>query len=550
MKSRVEIADALYNDADYFIETYLWIVDKFRNKVPLLLNFAQKKYSTQRTHTDLILKARKEGFSTYIEASFLHACMFHENVNAVTMSHTWDDTVIHLDRVKYLIETMGTPDVRIEVTLDKENQREIYFPKTNSRYWIGTAGSQGFGRGRDITHLHLSEVAFYSDQKVITGVMEACVPNAYKVLETTANGVGDFFHQMWEKSKKDPGSPWKRHFFAWFDDKTLVSDPKENELAFSEEEQSLKKLYKLSDRQIYWYRHKKQEMIDPNLMAQEYPSNDTEAFISSGACAFDRAGIETQIKMSRAPSMTGFLRDKGPEVEFVQDDYGPLAIWDYPEHGSVYLILADVAKGVEGGDFSAALVFDRRKREVVARWHGKIDPMDYASVLFGLGCFYNFGLLAVEVWPGPGIATGSKLQEMQYPNLYKRLEWDGTERVDKEQIGWATNEPTRQDMIATLQYYIRTKRLCLRDPKTIDEHQTFIRNSNRIGRYEARHGAHDDLVICAGMAAYILEHVPLRDYGQASKPLVATSLLPGRGVPLKQAQRSQLLRNFHSRGNV
>jgi hypothetical protein len=270
-----QLAQKLQSDPKFFIEKFLWVVDQDRKKVPFKFNASQAHFYENRTKNDLILKARKQGFSTLVEAMFLHACIFERNVNAVTMSHTWDDTVIHLDRVKYFIETMGGEALRMEVVLDKENQRELCFPDTNSRYWIGTAGSRAFGRGRDITHLHLSEVAHYRDQGVITGIMEACVPNAWKVMETTANGVGETFHSLWEGSKKNAGSPWKRHFFAWHDDERHVSDPLPGgEPQFTKEEEEMRfavktKNHSLTDKQIYWYRHKKASMVDGSLMAQD-----------------------------------------------------------------------------------------------------------------------------------------------------------------------------------------------------------------------------------------------------------------------------------------
>jgi hypothetical protein len=85
-------------DPRFFIERFFWIIDKNRVKTPFLFNIPQAQYYEAQTQNDLILKARKEGFSTLLEALFLHACLFKKNVNAITMAHTMDDTVIHLER--------------------------------------------------------------------------------------------------------------------------------------------------------------------------------------------------------------------------------------------------------------------------------------------------------------------------------------------------------------------------------------------------------------------------------------------------------------------
>src|SRR5262245_26875247 len=85
----------LVDDPVYFIEQMLWIVNKERQKVPFKLNYIQNLYFSERTPWDLILKDRKKGFSTLIEALWLHACVNIPNTNAITMAHTWDDTAVH-----------------------------------------------------------------------------------------------------------------------------------------------------------------------------------------------------------------------------------------------------------------------------------------------------------------------------------------------------------------------------------------------------------------------------------------------------------------------
>lgn len=530
-----ELAQKLKSDAKYFIETFLWVIDQDRKKIPFKFNASQNQYEKDRSKSDLILKARKHGFSTQIEGYWLHACLFARNVNAVTMSHTWDDTVIHLDRVKYFIDTMGGEALRMEVSLDKENQRELFFPDTNSRYWIGTAGSKAFGRGRDITHLHLSEVAHYRDQGVITGIMEACVPTAWKVMETTANGVGETFHTLWEGSKKNPSSPWKRHFFAWHDDERHVSAPLPGgEPQFTKEEEEMRFAVKtknnsLTDKQIYWYRHKKASMVDGSLMAQEYPSNDREAFLVSGSCIFDRDGLAAQEKKIEEPSWVGFLRDTGTSPEFVVDDSGPLKIFRTPEEKR-YFIFADVAKGGDAGDRSVAAVFDRGSKNLAALWAGRVEPVEFGRILYGLGLHYNTAKIAVEVWPGPGIATGAKLVDMGYKNLFRRVAWDGEKRADTSDIGWVTDQRSRYDMLATLQDAIKNKWTVLRSREMLDELYNFIRRGD--GRAEARAGMHDDCVIAAAGALHCMKFDPVAEMAgddRGESPIISQSLVRSRG---------------------
>src|ERR1035437_9115488 len=183
---------AQLQDPKFFCETSLFCVNKDSVKVPFLWNKVQNQYYIDRTHDDRILKARKMGFSLQILAIWLHACIFQENTRAVVMSHEDGATRRLLERVRYFINNSVIP-----IKTKKNNESEISFPDTNSTLWIGTAGQKAFGRGDDITHLHLSEYLFYPDPAVITGVREALRNNAWVVQESTANGAGNAGYRAW-----------------------------------------------------------------------------------------------------------------------------------------------------------------------------------------------------------------------------------------------------------------------------------------------------------------------------------------------------------------
>jgi hypothetical protein len=282
----------------------------------------------------------------------------------------------------------------------------------------------------------------------------------------------------------------------------------------------------------------------PEQERKAFLEGDWNAFTTG--CVFSAAGMEAQQRMAIEPSWTGLLRDSGEYPEFVQDEKGRLAVWSHPAPNRRYLITADVGKGANSEDAataeargdnpSAALVFDAFKREVVARWYGQVDPTEFGRILFGLGVYFNNALLAPEVWPGPGIATGAKLVEMGYENLYRRTVWDGQGRETRQDVGWTTNEASRQEAIAALQFCIQHTKITLRDQVVLDEMYSFIRkprNSGRTVRMEARSGCFDDLVICAAIGAHIIENEPSvvkAEGGQPDQPFVTSSLvrLPGQ----------------------
>lgn len=501
-----EVKERLAKDSRYFIEHFLFIIDQNRKKVPFLFKPAQIKYSQQQTNDDLILKARKEGFSSQIEAEFLHACIFGENENCVTMSHSWADTLIHLDRVKYFIETMGTEEFRIEVPLDKDNQRELYFPHSNSRYWIGTAGSKAFGRGRDVTKLHLSEAAHYEDQTVLTGILEACVPGARKVLETTARGVGEMFYSLWkEATDPDSGSPWKPHFFAWFDDPSYVADSLIGAIRVPDRLKKLQERFNLSDRQIYWYHNKEKSMPDKALMPQEFPSEPNEAFLSSGRHCFNLQKLQQKLEQAqtRPPQMRGDLEDDGAKINFKESMDGHLKVWKAPRHSCQYLISADAGKGVQDGDWSVAQVFDRSTWEQVAVWRGRPDPGTFGQVLCDLGTYYNNAILVPELNES-GWAVVERIKSNRYPHLLNTRDiWDEDTETNSWD-GFPTTTKSRSLIITAIRNAVDDDTVYFNDPTTINEMMTFIQNPKTL-KFEAQLNCWDDCVISSAIGIFCLK---------------------------------------------
>jgi hypothetical protein len=530
MTTQLEARNKLF-DPKYFIERFLFIVNKERNQVPFKFNQPQLRYYTEKTDNDLILKARKEGFSSLITAEWLHACLFGKNENCVTMAHTWDDTVIHLERVRYYLDTMGVKNATFEVTMDKDNQREIFFPHSNSRYWIGTAGSKAFGRGRDITKLHLSEVAHYEDQTVLTAVMEACVPGARIVLETTANGVGEAFHRLWTEAE-DPmlHSPWKQHFFAWWEDPgNRLALPPGRTFTLTAPEKKMKALYTLDDKQVHWHRWKKSKAPDMSKFPQEHPSSPKEAFIHSGRPAFNLEKLSDKKERIKGilPIFQGEFEDDGAKIKTVADPNGRLRIWKVPRRGQNYVITGDPAEGVVGADFAVMQILDRESWEQVAVWRGYIDPGDFGREMVKAGVYYNNAVLLPEL-NNHGWATVEAIDATEYEHLITSKDlWGDKETVKR---GWPQSEKTRNYLITALRKAIDEDTIYFNDAITLTECETFIWHQNTEGgkgRFQAQVNCHDDCVISIGIAAYALGHLVLdKTYGEHTNR-------PTKGSPLR-----------------
>lgn len=242
-----------------FIENRLMIVDKTGIEVPFLLNPIQDKFNLEMSGYDVILKSRKQGFSSFILGMYAADFLLRENSRSVVVADIDDNATDLLDRVKRFISSYELI-TKQKVPLKYNSKTELYNEAMKSRYTIGTSKNTEFGRSKDITNLHLSEAAFYSNmEKLLAGAAQAIVDNGRLVIETTANGF-NFFKKFWEECKNGE-RPFKTHFYKGSD-------------LYSPE----------------FLEKKKAELKD--LFPQEYPETDMEAFLMSGDPYFDKLSMQ------------------------------------------------------------------------------------------------------------------------------------------------------------------------------------------------------------------------------------------------------------------
>lgn len=310
-------------DPKVFIESCLFIVDKYSNKVPFIFNPLQELWWKEHSNSDIIIKARKMGFSSLIEAIWLHACIFKENTRAVIVSHEEGATKRLLEKVHYYIDTSLVP-----IKTKKNSEHEISFPETNSTLWIGTAGQRAFGRGDDVTHLHFSEFCHYENFNVLTGVREAMRTNGIVIFESTANGAGNESHKFWMNAVSGKNS-YKPCFYGWY--KNPEYDCSDNTpFELTEYEKGIKEMYNLSWSQLRWRRNKIRDMTDPSLFQQEYPISWEEAFLVSGQMVFDWKDVKKQENAIMPVKWICDIENIGGSISINPNPNGDLTIWRTP----------------------------------------------------------------------------------------------------------------------------------------------------------------------------------------------------------------------------
>jgi hypothetical protein len=479
-----------------WIESNLFIRDKQRQVIPFRFNWPQADYWGYRSSTDVILKPRQLGFTTLVCGLFFADTLLRPNTTSVMVAHDLESTKRIFRIVQLFWERLPEQVKKTAGPPSRSNRREFFWPKLNSHFYVGTAGAQAFGRGMTINNVHASEFAFWPrPEESLPALMEA-VPKVGGriIIESTANGVGNFFHDFCLAAKEGRNG-FAQHSYVWFDDPSyrLSGDPIGQLTA---EEQRLRQQYRLDDDQIRWRRTTMQRLRGG--FAQEYPEDDVTCFLTSGRMVFDlpalhqaAARIQAEPPAQRAPVLPD---RKGGRLAIAP---ASLQVWRQPQEGRDYVIGADVGEGLQDGDASCAIVLDRESGEQVAELHGRVPPERFAHLLHALAWHYRRAKLAVERNNHGHSVLNTLRNVLRYPLLYNHVRYD--HRVgDQVSLGWPTDQSTKPILVDDLAAAIAGGHAIIHSQALIDECMTFV--TTDAGSQEAQPGKYDDRVMALGIA--------------------------------------------------
>ena len=433
-------------------------------------------------------------------------------------------------------------------------------PQRNCKIKIGTAERPDSCRGGDYNLVHLSEVAIWktTDGKRPEDIVRsACSgillrPYTMIVYESTANGTGNFFQREYEAAKAGT-SQFGAMFVAWYEIEQYalpVEDPeafarklwadRENRDTASGRGEPGTYLWWLWEKgatleAIAWYVAERSKYNDHGEMASEYPSDDVEAFVHSGARVFDKYRVERLRAACRPPKLVGDVYGKGDTGEealnglrFREDAQGILWVWALPDTGGEevvadrYLAVVDIGGRSAKADWSVIVVFDRvnmmdgGRPAVVAQWYGHTDMDLLAWKAAQVAAFYGDALLVVEsntleTRDRDRMVDGDQSQFILnqirdvYPNLYARRqsEEDIAAHAPRK-YGFHTNVATKPMVVSTLVKAVREGLYTERDGRALDELLTYERKKN--GAFGAIAGRHDDLLMTRAIGLHVCFH--------------------------------------------
>jgi hypothetical protein len=251
---------------------------------------AQKMIDLQTSTKTFIAEGFVSHNSTYVAARYFHQTLLGRGSTTFILSHESKSTGALFDMVKRFHDNLPAG---LSPGLDAANKNQIKFSGTESEYTVGTAGNEDIGRSMTIKHLHCSEVAFYErTDQLETGLFQAVadMPGTEIILESTANGLGNMFHERAMKAMAGV-SLEQLVFIPWYWQREYRLTPPEG-FAPDETEVLLMNTYGLDLEQIYW-RRMKIASTKGGLwkFQQEYPFTPDEAFLMSGETFYSKDHI-------------------------------------------------------------------------------------------------------------------------------------------------------------------------------------------------------------------------------------------------------------------
>lgn len=382
------------DDFEYYAAHALKIRTKEKGIQPFILNRAQQhlhivaeqQLAEHGYVRIIVLKGRQQGISTYIGGRFYWQVTHKRGLRAFILTHDGEATS-NLFGMTKRFHDLNNP--LLKPSTDKDSGSELNFDGLDSGYKVGTARSKGTGRSQTVQRFHGSEVAFWEHaEEHVKAVMQAIPTSSGEGwLESTSDGIGNFFHKSWGQAIKGK-SEYIAVFLPWwwedgyvFDATGFERDDAENSyaemcLAYHGEA--------LSDGQLAWRRRKINGEFNGSVLdfQREYPATPMEAFES--------AGVNQYIP-----------------TDLVIRAYEPKEV-----HATGPIILG-VDVGGEGDDRSS--MYHRQGRYAKKVWSGKTpDLMDLVGRVKWMMDNNHYDAVFIDK-TGLGVGVVARLQELGYP---------------------------------------------------------------------------------------------------------------------------------------
>lgn len=447
-------------DHVYFIKNYVQIVNVDEGLVPFdLWPFQEDMVGMfERNRFSICKLPRQVGKTTTVAAYILWKVLFTEQYSVAILANKMAQAREILGRIQLAYEWLPKWMQQGVIEWNKGNIR-----LENGSEILASATSSSAIRGTSQNMIYLDEFAFVQSnlqEEFFASVFPTISSGTSSkvIITSTPNGL-NMFYKLWVDSEEGRNT-YARADVHWSD---------------------------VPGRDEKW-----REQIIKNTSEEQFRQEYECEFLGSSNTLISAAKLRT-------------LTFRTPKYRHNNFD-----CYKDPEHGHLYLITVDSARGI-GGDYSAFVVFDITDipYRIVGKYRSKdISPLFYPDVVVSVARQYNDAHILVELNDlGEQVATIIQ-QDLEYENLLTTTaRGRGGQQVGsgfgvgRPQLGVKTTKTTKRLGCSNLKQLIETDKLIVNDYDLVQELSVFI---SKKASYEAEEGHHDDLVMCTVLFAWLV----------------------------------------------
>ena len=453
-------------DPIYFSEKYIKIVHVDHGLIPIRMYDYQKDIVNKITDNRrcAVVTSRQAGKTTTAVCVILHYVLFNDHKTVALLANKGEAAREILDRVKTAYEALPN---WMQQGVVEWNKGSVEFE--NGSKILASATSSSAIRGKSVSLLYIDETAFVENWDEFfasvfptissgqtTKILLTSTPNGlnhfYKTCEGAREGTNGYqFVEVHWSSVPGRDDAWKQETLASMD-------------------------------------------FDYEKFSQEYECQ----FLGSSGTLIE--GSKLKQLVPRQP---------------LYDSAG-LKQYEQPEEGHNYLCVVDVSRG-KGLDYSAFQIIDVTKmpyKQVATFRDNTITPVEYAEIIHRVVKYYNESVTLVEINDIGEQVADLLHYDFEYENILytesagrsgKRISSGFGKNVDR---GLRTTKNVKSIGCSILKLLIEQDQLIVSDFDTIRELSTFSRKGSS---FEAESGAHDDLVMCFVLFAWLSDQQFFKD---------------------------------------
>jgi hypothetical protein len=435
----------------------------------------------------LILKARQLGITWLACGYGLWLMLFRPGTKVVAYSYTEEEAKKLAVRTYAMYQSI--PELlrnHVEVLSPTRSELpaewiRVKHPDGRISSFQALPATKKHGHGEVVSLGIMDEVARMDyAREIYTAINPATSRGGKLIMISTANGVsnretgeGNFFHHLYV-TKKDKKLAYQ--FLPW-----NLEPSRDDE----------------------WYADEAMKLDDVERN-QQYPLNENDAFMLSGALYFPREALDfyrgevAEIELTGQFFITGRRMSK---FKMLKD--GIIEIYERPKLNGKYALGADTATG-RGDDYTVGTVIDLSSGAIVALMRAKIEAPRAAIQLHYLGKWYNNAKICVERQGGYGEALIIALRDgnknlPSYTNLYRHTKFTSGNKPMSEEYGHPMGPNMRGSILDQLKASLRDRLFPFMPSQIQGELQTFV-YKDTIPSPRAQDGCNDDCVMSLGLA--------------------------------------------------